>query len=232
MDISIIIPTYNEKDNVLKIIEGIEKLGLGSYEMIFVDDSSPDGTGEIIREQSAKKSHIRLISRPGKQGLSSAYFRGMKEARGTFIVTMEADFLDGVRYVPRILEEMKRGSEFVLCSRYIRGGGSEINMIKRLGSRILNVIACAYLGLPMKDITFALRGTSRDLFMKIADRMSFWGHPDFLVQLNYLSYRVQVAGFGEVPVFFTRRVAGESKIKMLVPAFRFLFLLGRIRRSF
>ncbi|MEK7546586.1 MAG: glycosyltransferase [Patescibacteria group bacterium] len=232
MLISLIIPTYNEKDNIKPLLSEIQKLGLKDYEIIFVDDSSPDGTGELISAEARKNPAIRLIKRPAKQGLGSAYFQGMSKANGNFIITMEADFLVGLSAIKQIIFELESGVHFVLGSRYIKGGSSNVFWLKRVGSRIINLISGWYLGISIKDPSFALRGIRRDVFKKIKGQITFFGHPDFFIQESFLAYKASGGKVKEIPVTFTSRIHGQSKVAHLFGAgFKCLAALHKIKRS-
>jgi dolichol-phosphate mannosyltransferase len=231
MKVSLIIPTYNEKDNLAPLLAEIAKLGLKDYEIVFVDDSSPDGTGQLILEAAKSNPAIRLITREGKQGLGSAYYRGMCEAKGDYIVTMEADFLTGLNVIQVIVSDLSSGVPLVLTSRYIKGGSSDIYWLKRIGSRALNIIAGWYLGVPAHDLSFALRGVRRDVFIKIQKQITLFGHPDFFTQVSFLAY-TSGGSLKEVPVAFTSRIYGQSKVTKLFGAgFNYLAKLPVIKRS-
>jgi len=215
MTVSIIIATYNERENIAPIIHSIASVGIPIYELIFVDDSSPDGTATVIRQYMAKKSYIRFLERPGKQGFGSAYYLGMQQASGDLLFCMEADFLQGAIYLPKMIQEAQNGADCVLASRYMKGGSTDIHGIKRVGSQIVNTLTRLYLGIPMHDNFFPLRAIKRSLFKEIQSSITNFGHPDFFAQLTYLAYR-KGRKMVEIPIHFQKRQFGASKLTGLL----------------
>ncbi|MEM4061379.1 MAG: polyprenol monophosphomannose synthase [Desulfurococcaceae archaeon] len=125
MEVSIVVPTYNERENVPRLIELIdEKLrGLFSYEVVVVDDNSPDGTAEVA-EKLSEKYPVRVLKRPGKLGVTSAIYDGMRASHGRIIVVMDADLQHPPEVIPRLIER-SRTCDIVVASRYCPGGGVE-----------------------------------------------------------------------------------------------------------
>ncbi|MEM0439671.1 MAG: glycosyltransferase, partial [Sulfolobales archaeon] len=131
VDISIVIPTYNEAENIEELLTGIknslESAGIVSYEVIVVDDSSSDGTAEIARNVVERlKIPGRIIVRSGHRGLTSAIMRGFAESRGKYIVVMDADLQHPPETIPGLFEKASNEDlDVVIASRYIKGGGIE-----------------------------------------------------------------------------------------------------------
>jgi dolichol-phosphate mannosyltransferase len=210
---SIIIPTYNERENIALLVEEILDLGLDS-QVIVVDDNSPDGTGELADELAAKHTGIHVIHRPGKLGLGTAHIVGMKAAldRGIdYILTMDADFSHHPRYIPDILGALER-FDVVIGSRYVPGGGTLYCTAPRKAlSRGANLFARTTLSLRAGDTTAGFRGYRRAVLESIAlDEIVSNGY-SFLIEMLY---RCQRAGWrvGEVPIVFENRQRGASKI--------------------
>ena len=124
-EVSIIIPTYNEKENIPVLIHRIEALGIDA-EIIVVDDNSYDGTQESLKRLSAKYKNIRVIERPSKMGISSAVKDALKIASGKYALVMDADLQHPPELIPRLLKEIRKGRDIVVASRYMKGGKSEI----------------------------------------------------------------------------------------------------------
>jgi len=126
--LSVVIPTYNEAENIelllSEIVRCLEASGLESFEVIVVDDDSPDGTWRIVERFSARDPRVRLIRRVGERGLGTAILRGLREASGEYVVVMDADFQHPPSLIPRIFEVARSGGyDIVVASRYTRGGG-------------------------------------------------------------------------------------------------------------
>jgi dolichol-phosphate mannosyltransferase len=209
----IVIPTYNERENVGLLVEGILDLGLGS-QIIIVDDNSPDGTGELADELAAQHPGLRVIHRPGKLGLGTAHITGMKAALEggiASILTMDADFSHHPRYIPDMLAALER-FDVVIGSRYVPGGGTLYCTAPRKAlSRGANLFARTVLSLHAGDTTAGFRAYRRAVLESIAlDEIVSDGY-SFLIEMLY---RCQRQGWrvGEVPIVFENRQRGASKI--------------------
>jgi dolichol-phosphate mannosyltransferase len=210
---AIIIPTYNERENIGLLIEEILDLGLSS-QVIVVDDNSPDGTGELVDKLVTKHSGVHVIHRPGKMGLGTAHIAGMKAALALgmdHILTMDADFSHHPRYIPDILTALER-FDVVIGSRYVPGGGTLYCTAPRKAlSRGANLFARTVLSLRAGDTTAGFRGYRRAVLESIAlDEIVSNGY-SFLIEMLY---RCQREGWhvGEVPIVFENRQRGASKI--------------------
>lgn len=210
---AIIIPTYNEVENIALLVQGILELDPES-QIIIVDDSSPDGTGDLADELSAQYSSVQVIHRPGKLGLGTAHIAGMKvalESGVDHILTMDADFSHQPRYVPDLVRSLDQ-YDVVIGSRYVPGGGTLFCTAPRKAlSRGANLFARTVLHLRAGDATAGFRGYRREVLESIAlDSIVSNGY-SFLIELLY---RCQRKGWriGEVPIVFENRQRGASKI--------------------
>jgi dolichol-phosphate mannosyltransferase len=210
---AIIIPTYNERENIKLLVEEILDLELGS-QVIVVDDNSPDGTGELADELAAEHPGVQVIHRPGKLGLGTAHIAGMKRALAqdaALILTMDADFSHHPRYLPAMLAGL-RSDDVVIGSRYVPGGGTlHCTMPRKALSRGANLFARTALDLEAGDGTAGFRGYRREVLESInLDEIVSNGY-SFLIELLY---RCQNKGWrvGEVPIVFENRQRGASKI--------------------
>jgi dolichol-phosphate mannosyltransferase len=209
----IIVPTYNECENINLLVEGILGLGLGS-QIIIVDDNSPDGTGQLADGLAAQHPEIQVIHRPGKLGLGTAHIAGMKAAMtggARHIVTMDADFSHHPRYIPGLLAALEQ-FDVVIGSRYAPGGGTlYCTVLRKALSRGANLFARTMLSLHAGDATAGFRGYRRAVLESIAlDEIVSDGY-SFLIEMLY---RCQRKGWrvGEVPIVFENRQRGASKI--------------------
>jgi dolichol-phosphate mannosyltransferase len=209
----VIVPTYNEKDNVLPLFEEILAVS-GSLEILVVDDASPDGTGDIVAEAAKKEPRIGLIRREGKLGLGTAYLAGFSrglEQDYDYVFTMDADRSHNPCYLPAMLEMLDR-NDMVIGSRYVTGGGIENWPVHRRAlSTFANFYTRIMLGISVNDCTSGFRGYRREVLETVDPFEVKSSGYSFLYEMVY---RVSRAGYqiGEVPIVFEQRVAGDSKI--------------------
>jgi len=210
---AVIIPTYNERENIGPLLEGIIGQQLGSR-IIVVDDNSPDGTGELADELATRHSAVRVIHRPGKLGLGTAHIAGMKAALAdgvAHILTMDADFSHHPRYLPDLLAALDR-YDVAIGSRYAAGGGTlYCTPARKALSRGANLLARTVLSLQAGDATAGFRGYRRAVLESIRlDQIVSDGY-SFLIEMLYRCQR-QDWRIGEVPIVFENRQRGASKI--------------------
>ena len=210
----VIVPTYNEKENLGQLIPQL--LGSPSLvHVIIVDDNSPDGTGELADLMAANSPRVHVIHRPGKLGLGTAYLAGFKAALQTdadLIITMDADFSHHPRYLPDLVAKAESGCDLVIGSRYVPGGATlECTLPRKLLSWGANAFARVMLGLRAHDTTAGFRCYRREVLASIPlDQIVANGY-SFLIEMLYL---VQRRGWRvcEVPIVFQNRQQGVSKI--------------------
>lgn len=211
----VIVPTYNEADNIDNLIEQIlmQPVPLG---VIIVDDNSPDGTGQLADAWVEKQpERIHVVHRAGKLGLGTAYIAGFKVALNQLnaqkIMTMDADFSHNPRYIPSMVE-LSASKHVVIGSRYVTGGGTLNWPARRIWlSAISNLIARTLLGLQAHDTTAGFRLYDRAVLQSIPlDDVISSGY-SFLVEMLFM---VQRRGWqiGEVPILFEDRREGTTKI--------------------
>lgn len=213
MKTAIIVPTYNEVDNLALLAPALLALPL-VVEVIVVDDNSPDGTGRLADEMAAADRRVVPLHRPAKLGLGTAYVAGFRAAlaRGADrIVTMDADFSHHPRYVPYVVALTQR-VDLGIGSRYVPGGGtSNWGPERQVLSSGANALARAALGLPAHDCTAGFRCYRRAVLETIdLDAIRSNGY-SFLIEMLY---HVVAAGFtvAETPIIFENRRHGSSKI--------------------
>lgn len=225
----IIIPTYNEIENLPRMIPALESLNLG-LEILVVDDGSPDGTGAWVREQQASKPHLHLIERSGKQGLGSAYVRGFRyalEKEYDYVFEMDADFSHDPAYVADFLEAI-READLVIGSRYING----VNVVNWPMSRLLlsyfaNMYARWITGMPVRDATGGFKCFRVSALRRLdLDGISSGGY-SFQIEVNYKLWK-KGCRLKEIPIIFKDRTAGTSKMSGGIIR-EALFLLVRLR---
>lgn len=214
-DTCVIVPTYNEADNIDELLTQLLALPV-PIDVIIVDDNSPDGTGKIADEWVSRKAgRVAVIHRPGKMGLGTAYIagfrKGLEEMGAARIMTMDADFSHNPRYIPDMIA-MSRDKHVVIGSRYVDGGGSKGCTWKRvLLSRVANLFARAALGLEARDTTSGFRLYRREVLASIPLDQIFSSGYSFLVEMLFMCQR-RGWQIGEVPITFEDRRKGMTKI--------------------
>ena len=213
MDVLVVIPTYNEADNIRALLARLLALEL-DLQVLVVDDASPDGTGGIVDELMRDEPRVHVLHREAKLGVGAAYAAGMSwglERGARYLVTMDGDFSHDPDYVPALVAGMEE-HDVMIGSRYVAGGGCESWGIgRRFLSHTANAVARSVLALPIRDCTAGMRCYSRRV-LECIDPASVRSHG--YSYLQEMIYRVHRAGFriGEHPIIFVDRRAGESKI--------------------
>ncbi len=217
----IVIPTYNEAQNIEKLVRAVFKLQIPELEIIVVDDNSPDGTSQIVKNLKSEILNLQLIERPGKLGLGSAYIAGFKKALelgADYIFEMDADFSHDPEDIPRLLHvcHSREGgnpeADLVIGSRKISGGKIiGWGRMRKLISNGAMLVSRSALGLKIKDVTAGFRCFKRKVLEAIRlDKIKSNG---YAFQEEML-FRTQKMGFkiAEVPVTFIDRQEGKSKL--------------------
>jgi dolichol-phosphate mannosyltransferase len=229
----IIIPTYNEAMNLPRIISRIRKLH-SSVSILIVDDSSPDGTGQLVSRLSELDPCLHLLSRPKKEGLAAAYFDGFTWAKAKnfeTVVQMDADGSHEPKIIADILMTMTQGFSVVIGSRWVDGGETPgWSTTRRLLSKTLNASISIVLDLGVQDSTSGFRGYSMEfLDFALIEGVSARGF-SFQVEMS------QLAGLGgfskkEIPISFREREAGKSKMSLGILIESAFTLASMVRRQ-
>lgn len=222
MKITFTIPTYNEVENLPKMVSAFFALSNPDLNLLIVDDNSPDGTGQLADELCAqRKGRMDVIHRPGKMGLGTAYITGFQYAvahGAEALGQMDADFSHPVEKIPELVSAIKN-YDLVLGSRYVSGGSLDENWpLWRKGlSAWGNLYARTILRLPMRDCTGGFRLYRREVINRLPlDRIRSNGYI-FQVEMAYL---VNKLGFSvhEIPIYFADRRWGKSKMNFRIQA--------------
>jgi dolichol-phosphate mannosyltransferase len=214
---AVIVPTYNERENLVDLIGQILALGIDAH-IIVVDDNSPDGTGILADELAARDGHVRVVHRPGKLGLGTAYIAGFKQALAEGaerVVTMDADFSHHPRYIPALVALTDK-YPIAIGSRYVPGGGvtADWGVHRKFLSWGANRFARLMLGLKARDCTAGFRCYRREVLQSIdLDRIFSNGY-SFLTEMIYKCQRMGY-DVGETPITFENRHRGNSKISQV-----------------
>lgn len=215
MSVAVLLPTYCEAGNIESLIREIEELKLNVL-ITVIDDSSPDGTAEIVENLQKEYDNIVLLKRPEKLGLGTAITAGFRlmvslEDQPEYIITMDADYSHNPQDIPTLISAAKRGSDLVIGSRYCVGGrvvGSHLR--RRLISRLANSVASKIIGIEMNDCTSGFRCYSRDCVETVLPEIH---SQTYEVQIETLK-QARMHGFSvkEIPITFVNRKRGKSKL--------------------
>ncbi len=212
---SVILPTYNESGNIVKLIEEIKKelsLKRISHEVIVVDDDSPDKTGLLAQKYFSKIPEVRVVIRKKERGLATAIRTGLEKAVGEVVVVMDTDFNHEPKVVPRLVEKCKH-TDFVVGSRFIKGGGMA-NKTREFLSYLFNVMIRIIIGSPLHDNLSGFFAMKRIELEKLNYEKIFWGYGDYFIRLIHLAKNRDIS-FAEVPSFYRDREYGSSKSQFL-----------------
>jgi dolichol-phosphate mannosyltransferase len=224
---SIILPTYNERENLPIIVSLLHQTFTAAsvpYQIVVVDDNSPDDTAEMARQlDSSYNNNITLVSRPGKLGLGTAYAAGLVEAKGDRIVFMDADLSHHPKFIPHMIAVMNASEcDIVTGTRYAKGGGvAGWSLSRKITSKGANVLADVLLCPGVSDLTGSFRLYKRSALEAILPKITCTGYAfqmEIIVLAKKSGYVVK-----EVPITFVDRLYGESK---LGPREIFLYLKG------
>lgn len=233
---AVVIPTYNESENIIRLVREVFALP-GGLHCVVVDDHSPDGTGALLDAEAAVESRLHVVHRPAKLGLGTAHIAGIRCATELGldpIGTMDADFSHHPRYIPALLEGLK-DADMMIGSRYVPGGGTvDFKLHRRVLSRGANGFARTLLGLTANDCTAGFRFYRREVLASIDLASVFSNGYSFLIEILF---NVQAKGWkvGETPISFEDRREGVSKIsrkeigKAIYTVVRLFAQRGRVR---
>lgn len=219
-EIAVVVPTYNEAENLPELARRLFDLDIPGCVLIVVDDGSPDGTGDVASDLGVEyDGRVKLIQRGSKQGLGTAYLEGLAYALDTganYVVHMDADLSHAPEYIPGFLQDL-RESDVVVGSRYVEGGGSEEEwgLRRRILSKIGNAGIRAVTGISTRDVTSGFKGFRREVLASL-DMSEFRCRgfaflPEETSACQRRGYRVV-----EHPIVFAQRVSGESKLSAAI----------------
>ena len=228
----VIIPTYNEKENIEPIIRAIFAQNIG-VDILVVDDNSPDGTGQIVQKLAGENPKLHLLSRPGKSGLGKAYLAGFAwglQNGYEALIEMDADFSHRPMDLVKLAEAVEK-NDFAVGSRYVEGGQTvNWGIMRKIISRGGGIYSRLILGFPLQDWTGGFNAWNAKVLVKMGlDRVKSEGY-SFQIELKYRAMRDGFKGV-EVPIVFEDRRVGHSKmsLKIVLEAFYRVWLLRFVR---
>ena len=214
--LSIVVPTFNERDNVGKLYRKLEAVLTDiAWEVVFVDDNSPDGTWSVVRDLARQDSRVRCTRRVGRRGLSGACIEGILASSAPYAAVMDADLQHDETQLPKMLALLTSGqAELVVGSRYVEGGSADSFDSKRAGfSSFATSIARRVLGVAIADPMSGFFMIRRDRFEELAPKLSTQG---FKILLDIVATAHGELKTVEVPFTFGSRLHGESKLDSMV----------------
>jgi dolichol-phosphate mannosyltransferase len=227
--VSVILPTYNEVENIVPLVEAIDRAIPFAHEIIVVDDNSPDGTSRVVREviDAGHLSSLRLETRTANRGLTKSLWRGIELSRGDTIVWMDCDFSMPPERIPELLAKVSEGYDIAVGSRFVAGGSAKQGALAAEGesffatllSRFLNLTLRLCLSPRFRDYTSGFIAARRGVFTKI--RLT-GDYGEYFMDLMFRAILLNFS-FVEIPYVNALRRAGESKT---APNLRILFRRG------
>ncbi|RMF91282.1 MAG: polyprenol monophosphomannose synthase [Methanobacteriota archaeon] len=204
MKVSVILPTYNERENIEKLVREVE--AAAPWEIIVVDDDSPDGTWQVVEKLAGELGNLKLIRRVGRRGLASAIAEGVSVAVGDVLVWMDCDGSMPPEKIPALIRELER-VDIAVGSRYVEGGGDRRPFSRALSSRLLNLFAAALLRAGVRDYTTGFVAAKRKVFSEVEIEGDYG---EYCINLLFHAFR---KGFkiAEVPYMCVPREKGKSK---------------------
>ena len=215
-ELSVVVPTFNERDNVTVLYRRLEATLSGiAWEVVFVDDNSPDGTWEVVRGLARKDSRVRCIRRIGRRGLSGACIEGILASNGPYAAVIDADLQHDETQLPKMVALLRSGeAELVVGSRYIEGGSADSFNKQRAGaSQLATEVARRVLKVEVADPMSGFFMIRRDRFEELAPQLSTQG---FKILLDIIATAQGKLRTIEIPYTFGSRQHGESKLDSMV----------------
>lgn len=212
MNVSVILPTYNEKENIEELIRALEGCVLSTgcaAEIIVVDDNSPDGTAAIVQSMQAQPGvKLTCYVRTKERGLATAIRFGIERATGEYLVVMDTDFNHDPCLIPQMIQELDH-YDVIIGSRYVKNGGME-DRVRNILSGVYNTFLRFFLGMPTNDNLSGFFAIRKECLQPMNKEVIFTGYGEYFMRLLYAARRKGYR-LHEVPVFYKLRQHGSSK---------------------
>lgn len=228
---SVILPTYNEAGNIIGLVDDLRRFLKAkkiSYEIIVVDDDSPDKTGYLAKERFKKQPEVKVVIRKKDRGLASAIRRGVEEAKGEVIVVMDSDFNHDPKVVPDLIAKCEE-YDLVIGSRFIPGGGMVNKKREFLSWAYNRLIVRPSIKSPIKDNLSGFFAVKKERLVDLDWNKIFFGYGDFFIRLIYCALH-QDWKLKEVPFLHSERKTGESKSNLIKVFFQYTGSVVKLRR--
>jgi len=223
----VVIPTYNEKDNIVEAIRQINALNL-SIDILVVDDASPDGTGNLVEAAKKAMPNVDIIHRKRKEGIGPAYIEAfnylLEKGEHDYIIEMDADFSHSPADIPRLVEAAAQ-YDVVVGSRYVEGGrvSGQWSLLRKFISRAGNIYSKIVTGLRVKDSTAGFKCYKKKALQSIDFKKINLNGYGFQIQILY-ELNKKKNSIKEIPIFFDERMKGKSKMHLSIVVEAFLSL--------
>ena len=230
MNLSVILPTYSEAGHIVNLIKEVLKIGEDgefNIEVVLVDDNSPDGTNQLVKESFQGDERIKIFVRESERGLASAIHFGIRKATNDYLVVMDTDFNHHPNLIPKMARELK-DFDIVVGSRFISGGGMEGPQFRYWASYFFNIFIKFILGVRTNDNLSGFFVTSQKVIKDLDCKNIFDGYGDYFIRLLYQASR---KGFSilEMPVFYQRRPSGKSKTSFIFHTLGYIVTIFKVR---
>ncbi|MEI6454833.1 MAG: glycosyltransferase [bacterium] len=230
MKLSVILPTFNEKDSILLLITEISGILANEsydYEIMVVDDNSPDGTYAAVEEKFRDDPRVRPLMRTSEKGLATAILHGINKSTGERIVVMDTDFNHPPKLIP-LLVKITDYFDIASGSRYVIGGGMELSRFRYFGSKIFNKFIHYTLGVKTTDNLSGFYAFKKSILENAKPESIFYGYGDYYIRFLYVMQK-QKKFILEVPVLYENRKGGLSKTNLRNEIIRYTGTVLKIR---
>lgn len=227
MEISIILPTYNEKDNIVRLVQTIKKLNLEqSFEILIIDDNSPDGTYQFSKDNLSNEKDVKIVLRENIRGLAYSIKEGIERSTGEYIIVMDTDFTHDPILIKKMIS-LRFQYEIISGSRYIIGGSMENQLHGKL-SYYYNIMLKFILKTNINDNLGGYFLIKRDLLNKLEFDKIFYGYGEYFFRLLYFG-KINKAKIIEIPAVYKQRLYGKSKSNFLTMLFKYFYAAVKLR---
>lgn len=220
-EISIILPTYNESGHIIDLIEAISKVlakEKKTFEIIIVDDNSPDGTADIVQKHSQKNPQVKVFVRTKDRGLGKSIGYGVEKAQGEIIIGMDADFNHNPETISKLIKALAN-CDLAIASRFIKGGG--MAEVQRYWPTFFFNQLLRFLGFPSTDNASGYYAIYKKDLEKIQPNRIYYGYGDYHLRLLHFA-KLKNLKIAEVPTFYGLRQSGASKSRLFNMAYSYL----------
>ena len=228
MDLSIILPTYNEKDNIVNLVNQILEVikNIENKEIIIVDDNSPDGTYLTCKTAFEKNSEIKILLRENNRGLANSIIEGIKASNGKNIIVMDTDFTHDPKMIPQLIY-LNKLYDIISCSRYCAGGVMK-NKIHFYLSFIFNLLLRIILKTQIQDNLGGYYCIKKTVLDNLPIDKIFFGYGEYFFRLLYFAQKKKYT-IVEIPAFYSLRREGKSKSNFLLLLYKYFFEAVKLR---
>ena len=227
MQISIILPTYNEKENIVRLVETIKKLNIEqTFEILIIDDNSPDGTYQFSKDKFSNDNNVKIVLRKNIRGLAFSIKEGIEKSLGDHVIVMDTDFTHDPILIKKMIS-LRSQYEIISGSRYVTGGFMENQLHGKL-SYYYNLMLKFILKTKINDNLGGYFLIKRDLLNQLEFDKIFYGYGDYFFRLLYFS-KNKTAKIIEIPAVYKQRIYGKSKSNFLAMLFKYFYAAVKLR---